>query len=55
MFAESMYAEYQMDEENTDVVTCSGCGAYRGVRAYGRTHYCFRNEDGTLEEGGTFL
>lgn len=33
---------------------CQGCGAWRGIAWLGRGHACWRNEDGTYEEGGTF-
>lgn len=33
--------------------TCQGCGAVRFV-APDTAHACWRNEDGTYEEGGTF-
>jgi hypothetical protein len=34
---------------------CQGCGAVRyGSQWRDRAHACWRNEDGTYEEGGTF-
>jgi hypothetical protein len=35
--------------------TCQGCGAVRyGSHWRDRAHNCWRNEDGSYEEGGTF-
>ena len=33
---------------------CQGCGAYRSISWLGKAHACYRAEDGTYEEGGTF-
>ena len=33
---------------------CQGCGAYGSTKMRDKAHNCFRNEDGTYEEGGTF-
>jgi hypothetical protein len=35
-------------------VQCQGCGAVRGGSWLGKPHACWRNQDGTYEEGGTF-
>lgn len=37
-----------------DLVQCQGCGAVRGGAWLGKAHACWRNEDGSYEEGGTF-
>ncbi|MGZ4745686.1 MAG: hypothetical protein ACXVYY_01250 [Oryzihumus sp.] len=42
------------DEEYDEGCTCTGCGAVRSVRWLGKPHNCWRNEDGTYEEGGSF-
>lgn len=42
-------------EDNDHVpVQCQGCGRYSGVARIGDPHNCWRNEDGSYEEGGTF-
>lgn len=37
-----------------DLVTCQGCGAVRDGTYLGKPHACWRNQDGSYEEGGTF-
>ena len=37
-----------------DWVQCQGCGTVRAGVWLGKAHDCWRNEDGTYEEGGTF-
>lgn len=36
------------------LVRCGGCGMVRNATWLGKPHNCWRNEDGTYEEGGTF-
>ena len=36
------------------IVQCQGCGVYRDGSWLGKGHACWRAEDGTYEEGGTF-
>lgn len=46
-----------LSDEALDIdglVVCQGCGAVRGMSWLGKPHACWRNEDGTYEEGGTF-
>ena len=38
----------------TDGVTCQGCGTVRDSSWLGKAHACWKNDDGTYEEGGTF-
>lgn len=50
---------YDIDDDNLDsmfddAVTCQGCGTVRSIAWLGKPHACWRNEDGTMEEGGTF-
>ncbi len=44
------------DDDTYDgvLVQCQGCGAIRDGSWLGKAHACWRNEDGTYEEGGTF-
>lgn len=41
-------------EVGQGLVTCQGCGAVRAGSWLGKAHACWRNEDGSYEEGGTF-
>lgn len=42
------------DYDTDPLCQCQGCGAWRGIAWLGKPHNCWRNEDGTYEEGGTF-
>lgn len=47
-----MPTAYEPDRD--PLCQCQGCGAWRGISWLGKGHACWRNEDGTYEEGGTF-
>ena len=42
------------DPDLDPLCQCQGCGQYASIRRLGQSHNCWRNEDGTYEEGGTF-
>lgn len=42
------------DYDADPLCQCQGCGAVRGIAWLDKPHACWRNEDGTYEEGGTF-
>lgn len=46
------HPEDEMDLSSA--VTCQGCGAIASHVMLDKPHNCWRNEDGTYEEGGTF-
>lgn len=43
-----------VDPETDPLCQCQGCGAWRSIAWLGKAHACWRNEDGSYEEGGTF-
>lgn len=45
---------YDDDDECGEFVTCQGCGHTAGMNMLGKAHACYRNEDGSMEEGGTY-
>jgi hypothetical protein len=40
--------------QHREPLQCQGCGRYSDAARAGDPHNCWRNEDGTYEEGGTF-
>jgi ribosomal protein L32 len=40
--------------EDEEMAQCSGCGTYRHIKWIGSPHACWRDENGSYEEGGTF-
>ena len=45
---------YCADLDDDPLCQCQGCGAWRSISYLGKSHACWRAEDGSYEEGGTF-
>ena len=51
---EARAAAERIEPDLDPLCQCQGCGQYASIRRLGQAHNCWRNEDGTYEEGGTF-
>lgn len=53
-FCASCFVQDLTTSDGITLCQCQGCGMYADISKLGEAHNCYRTEDGSYEEGGTF-